>query len=371
MADDSIKSRSPAAWFLVPGAMVLLALAGLWRGGGWVWLGIAELPLLALVDTWLGPDRRPRAPLPSWLADGLLILQLPLIVALWAVFAWRVGPGAGALAGADWLGLVLSTAFVTAYGALPASHELGHRDDPLRRRVGNLLDTFLLAPYGVLSHNHVHHLKLDTPIDAETARRGQSLYRFMVYMGWNRHLESWHVEAQRLRRLGMSPWSWRSAVWRGFTQYALLLVAVAGVAGARGVGLAVLVSVLALLMLTALSYAQHYGLTRVPDSPVRTHHAWNHLYPLTRGGMFEITTHSQHHMDVDVRYWQLTPLPDAPQLPSAWVCLLLALVPPLWERLLRRRLDDWDRRYAEGEERRLAAAASAAAGWTSAAIEPT
>ena len=371
MADESLSGRSPATWFLVPGAMVLLALAGLWRGGGWVWLGIAELPLLALIDTWLGPDRRPRAPLPSWLADGLLMLQLPLIVTLWAVFAWRVGPGADALAGADWLGLVLSTAFVTAYGALPASHELGHRDDPLRRRVGNLLDTFLLAPYGVLSHNHVHHLKLDTPIDAETARRGQSLYRFMVYMGWNRHLESWRVEAQRLRRLGLSPWSWRSAVWRGFAQYGLLLVAVGAVAGARGVGLALLVSVLALLMLTALSYAQHYGLTRVPDSPVRTHHAWNHLYPLTRGGMFEITTHSQHHMDVDVRYWELTPLPHAPQLPSAWACLLLALVPPLWERLLRRRLDDWDRRYAEGEERRLAAAASAAAGWTPATVEPT
>jgi hypothetical protein len=77
--------------------------------------------------------------------------------------------------------------------ALPASHELGHRPDALRRRVGNLLDTFLLAPYGVRLHNHVHHLKLDTPIDAETARRGQSLYRFMLNMGWNRHLESWRV----------------------------------------------------------------------------------------------------------------------------------------------------------------------------------
>ena len=195
MPQDTVKGRTPALWFALPAAMVSLGIAGLWRGGAWVWLGIAQLPVLALIDTLLGPDTRPRAALSAFLADLLLVLQLPLVMALWAVFAWRVGPGAAALHGADWLGLVLSTAFVTAYGALPASHELGHRDDALRRRVGNLLDTFLLAPYGVLSHNHVHHLKLDTQVDAETARRGQSLYRFMVYMGWNRHLESWRVEA--------------------------------------------------------------------------------------------------------------------------------------------------------------------------------
>ena len=363
MAAHTASGHAPTGWFALPAIMVLVALAGLWRGGAWVWLGIAQLPVLALIDTLLGPDTRPRAALSPVLADLLLVLQLPLVMALWAVFAWRVGPGAAALHGADWLGLTLSTAFVTAYGALPASHELGHRDDALRRRVGNLLDTFLLAPYGVLSHNHVHHLKLDTPIDAETASRGQSLYRFMVYMGWNRHLESWRVEAARLRRLGVSPWSWRSAVWRGFAQYALVLTAVGAVAGARGVALAVLVSVLALLMLTALSYSQHYGLTRVPDSPVRVHHAWNHLYPLTRGGMFEITTHSQHHMDVNVRYSELTPLPDAPQMPSAWACLLIALIPPLWARVMRPRLADWDRRHAVAEEQTLSARATAAAGW--------
>lgn len=372
MGEHTVNGRCPAAWLLLPAGMVLVAILGLALGGGWVWLGIAELPLLAVVDTALGPDHRPRVALPGWLADLLLCLQLPLVAGLWCVFTWRVGPAAAGLqGGADWVGLVLSTAFVTAYGALPASHELGHRDDALRRTVGNLLDTFLLAPYGVLSHNHVHHLALDTLVDAETARRGQSVYSFMVYMGWNRHLESWRVEAARLRRLGYSPWSWRSAVWRGFAQYVLVLTAVGAVAGSRGVGLAVLVSVLALLMLTALSYSQHYGLTRVPGSAVKVHHAWNHLYPLTRGGMFEITTHSQHHMDVDVRYWKLTPLPDAPQMPSAWLCLLLALVPPLWVRVMRPRLAAWDRHHAVGDEQDLARQASAAAGWPQPAAEPT
>jgi hypothetical protein len=68
-------------------------------------------------------------------------------------------------------------------------------------------------------------------------------------------------------------------------------------------------------------------------------------------------------MDVNVRYWELTPLRDAPQMPSAWACLLLALVPPLWARVMRPRLADWDRRHAVAEEQALAARATAAAGW--------
>lgn len=357
------QNYSSPIWLGLPALLVLVAITGLALGGGWVWLGIAQLPLLAIIDGCLGPELRPSRPLPPVLADLLLCLQLPLVLTLWVLFALRVGPDAHLITGSDWLGLILSTAFATAYGALPASHELGHRDDYLRRKLGNLLDTFLLAPYGVLSHNHVHHLKLDTNVDAETAYRGQSLYRFMIYMGWNRHLESWRIEADRLRKLGYSPWSWRSVVWRGFAQYALVLIAVGWVAGWSGVGLAVLVSALALLMLTALSYSQHYGLTRVPDSPVAIHHAWNHLYPLTRGGMFEITTHSEHHRNVDVRYWQLTPYPDAPQMPGAWFCILLALVPPLWVKTVQPRLQHWDRHHANEAEKNLARQANFAAGW--------
>lgn len=354
---------SSPRWLALPALLVVVSITGLLLGGGWAWLGIAQLPLLAIVDTWLGADPRPSTPISPLIADLLLCLQLPLVIGLWVSFVLRIGPGVDLLSGSDWLGCILSTAFATAYGALPASHELGHRSDYFRQKMGNLLDTFLLAPYGVLSHNHVHHLKLDTNVDAETAYRGQSLYRFMIYMGWNRHLESWRIEADRLRRLGFSPWSWRSVVWRGFSQYLLVLVAVGWGAGWRGVGLAIVVSALALLMLTALSYSQHYGLTRVPDSPVLPHHAWNHLYPLTRGGMFEITTHSQHHADADVRYWQLTPLPDAPQMPSAWLCILLALIPPLWVRTIQPRLQKWDMHHANAAEQALARQANLAAGW--------
>jgi alkane 1-monooxygenase len=69
-------------------------------------------------------------------------------------------------------------------------------------------------------------------------------------------------------------------------------------------------------------------------------------------------------MDPNVRYHALVPDPDAPRMPSALLCLLAALIPPLWERRIARpRLRHWDDHFATPEELVLAAAANRAAGW--------
>ncbi|RLA04659.1 MAG: xylene monooxygenase, partial [Gammaproteobacteria bacterium] len=62
-------------------------------------------------------------------------------------------------------------------------------------------------------------------------------------------------------------------------------------------------------------------------------------------------------------YWQLTPLPNAPQMPSAWLCILLALIPPLWVRSIQPRLQQWDLQQANKAEQALARQANIAAGW--------
>lgn len=58
------------------------------------------------------------------------------------------------------------------------------------------------------------------------------------------------------------------------------------------------------------------------------------------------------------------PDPDAPRMPSALLCLLAALIPPLWERwIVIPRLRHWDEQFATAEERVLAADANRAARW--------
>jgi alkane 1-monooxygenase len=85
---------------------------------------------------------------------------------------------------------------------------------------------------------------------------------------------------------------------------------------------------------------------------------------LVRAAAFEITNHAHHHMEPSLPFYELVPDPTAPQMPSALLCLLAALVPPVWERAIAMpRLRDWDRNFATPEERELAAAANRAAGW--------
>ena len=121
---------------------------------------------------------------------------------------------------------------------------------------------------------------------------------------------------------------------------------------------------LAYIIIGGFNYTQHYGLVRVPGAPIEPHHSWNHLKTFSRAVTFEISNHSEHHLDPPKHYQSLRPYPEAPQMPSIVACFLASLVPPLWERLIARpRLAHWDAHFASPEERRLAEEANRRAGW--------
>jgi alkane 1-monooxygenase len=70
--------------------------------------------------------------------------------------------------------------------------------------------------------------------------------------------------------------------------------------------------------------------------------------------MFNLTRHSHHHAQGEVPYQNLRPYPDAPMMIGGYLTtILVALVPPVWHRLMAPRLHDWDTRHATDEEREL------------------
>jgi len=55
--------------------------------------------------------------------------------------------------------------------------------------------------------------------------------------------------------------------------------------------------------------------------------------------LFHLQRHSDHHADASRRYQSLRAYPEAPQLPSGYFGMFpLAYAPPLWFRVMDRRL---------------------------------
>jgi alkane 1-monooxygenase len=96
--------------------------------------------------------------------------------------------------------------------------------------------------------------------------------------------------------------------------------------------------------LTSANYIEHYGLLRVPDEndkPERCqpHHSWNSNHVLSNLVLFHLERHSDHHTHPLRRYQSLRHFDNLPELPNGYFGMyVLAYLPPLWFRVMDRRL---------------------------------
>jgi alkane 1-monooxygenase len=195
-----------------------------------------------------------------------------------------------------------------------------------------------------IEHVRGHHVYVSTPEDASSAPRGMSVYVFLPRSVSRNVVAAWRLEAQRLHRLGLRWLHWRNemlwwlAVWVGMAATAWTLLGMAGLAFFLIQGL------LAALTLEIINYVEHYGLERrrFGDRYERTthRHSWNSNYLLSNLILFQLQRHSDHHENARRRYQALVHYDDSPQLPGGYsAMLLLALVPPLWKRIIDPRVE--------------------------------
>ncbi len=353
--------------------VVGITVAGLWLGGGWFWAGIATCPLLMFLDIVLPADHKIRNIRAAWLAEAPLYLHLPLLAALWTLFALRLGAWTGhtalSLAGgtasaAGVVGMVLSVGWVGAVPNLPIAHELMHRRSRIPRAVAKVYSTVYLDPNRDVGHKLTHHLDLCTEKDSDTPRRGQTIYAFMWQASYGAWKDGVMTSLNSLRKRDMSVLHPKNAVYVELGLLILLFVGVYAAAGPVGMAVAAAAMVFSKLLVEGFNYLQHYGLVRVSGSPIQLRHAWNHLGAIIRPLGVEITTHIEHHFDSRYKFHELKPRPEGAQMPSAFMCFVCALVPPLWERMIAQpRLRHWDEHFASPAEKELAMEANRKAGW--------
>lgn len=82
---------------------------------------------------------------------------------------------------------------------------MGHKKDSLERWLSKI--TLAQTCYGhfYIEHNRGHHVRVSTPEDPASARFGETLWEFLPRSVIGGLRSAVHLEAQRLRRLGVSP----------------------------------------------------------------------------------------------------------------------------------------------------------------------
>ena len=79
--------------------------------------------------------------------------------------------------------------------------------------------------------------------------------------------------------------------------------------------------------------------------------------------MFNLTRHSHHHAQGEVPYQDLKPYPEAPMMISGYLTtIVVALIPPLWHKLMIPKVLEWGQKYATAEELELVREANAKSG---------
>jgi NAD(P)H-flavin reductase/ferredoxin len=349
-------------------------------GGNWISLTLLlVLAFYMLGDALLGDDTRtPHFRHPElltfqlWLA--LPLLALIVFIAVWGAStgdplgfgAWVTGwSGADVLAMRDATGPVgrVSAGIVTGLmigmvGTITA-HELTHRTwDPVSMAVGRWLLAFSFDTTFSIEHVYGHHRYVSTTEDPATAPRGRNVYVHVLASTIKGNLSAWKIECRSLQRRGIPVFSLKNAVIRGQLMSLGLVAAAWAMGGAAAAGFFVLCALWGKALLEIVNYMEHYGMVRDPATPVQPRHSWNTTKRISSWSMFNLTRHSHHHAQGEVPFHALQPFPDAPKMISGYLTtIVVALIPPLWHRLMAPKVRDWDDKFASDDERALAQAA--------------
>lgn len=243
------------------------------------------------------------------------------------------------------VGLISSVGLTSGVFGINVGHELGHRKKRYEQNLAKLSLLSTLYTHFFIEHNRGHHARVATPEDPASARRGEMVYTFWCRSVAGSWLSAWHLEARRLRKRGRRVLSWHNQMLRLQLLQLALLVAVYAVFGLAAVLGFLATSAIGILLLETVNYLEHYGLQRQRTHTgryegVKPQHAWNSNRPWSRVLLFELTRHADHHVNANRKYQILRHVDPSPQLPTGYAgMILLALIPPLWFRVMHRILD--------------------------------
>ncbi len=276
----------------------------------------------------------------DWLLYGLVPLQYIILI----YFLVQISDTSLPL----YFKIGATTAFGMSCGILGinAAHELGHRTTWYEQLMSKMLLLTTLYMHFFIEHNRGHHKNVSTDADPASSRFGETVYAFYFRTIWGSWMSAWHLEAEKLKRNNLPFWSIKNEMLKFQIIQLILLISIGLVFGGTTLLFFIVGSLIGILLLETVNYIEHYGLRRKKngDKFERTLpiHSWNSNHPLGRLILLELSRHSDHHYMASRKYQILRHFDESPQMPTGYPgMLLLSLFPPLWFKLMHRRIDTY------------------------------
>ena len=331
--------------------LIALSGIGLYQLTGSAWMLLTPLVCLyggaSLLDWLLGEDRNnPPEDLVPQLEEDPYYRWLPMLtvpihfIVLIAIAAFVATQPLSTLAV---LVLALTAGLYSGLG-INTAHELGHKKTELERRLARIVLAVPAYGHFCVEHNRGHHRFVATPDDPASSRMGESIYRFAWREIPGAFRRGWLAEKERLARLGKPVWGLDNEILQSYALSAALQLALIGVFGAIMIPFLAIHNFYAWWQLTSANYVEHYGLLRQRNANgklehCQPHHSWNADYVASNLLLYHLERHSDHHAHPTRRYQCLRSFPGLPTLPNGYFGMfLVALVPPLWYRVMDKRL---------------------------------
>ncbi len=238
---------------------------------------------------------------------------------------------------AGFAALALSVGVTTGVFGMLAAHELVHGHSRSEHALGLVMLSGMSYRHFRVAHIFGHHRWAATERDPGTARLGEGFYAFLVRTVLGQFVDAWRIESIRIAARRQS--AFRHRIAGDVIAMAVVYMAIFAFAGWRGAALFAAQSAVGVIVLELFNYIAHYGLARAAQpkghEPFGNRHSWNSSNVLANTMIFNMGRHSYHHTRPAASYQSLKWVAQAPELPAGYAgSILLALVPPLWRRVM-------------------------------------
>ncbi len=292
------------------------------------------IPAVWMLDRQSGPALHvPVSAAASWPFDAILVV-LTLLQLANVALALRLVSQAGLFSAAVPVTILL-VGVGSGYSAIVVAHELVHRRGAMAL-LGRVLLCTVLCDHFSVEHVRGHHARVGTDAEPATARFGESYRSF-----WRRTVpgqlrSAWRLECKRLGD-ELMPWNDRrqlgNAVLHGIVAELVLAAAVTMTFGWVALGVFVWQAYIAVRLLEAVNYFEHYGLRRAAKR-VQPVDSWDSDSWFTLFALVGLSRHADHHANASRPFQALRACDESPKLPHGYV--VTALMAMFANRRLRR-----------------------------------